>query len=408
MNDMLIKAEGVSKRFCRSLKKSLWYGTQDLCSEIAGRRHGGHGQLREDEFWALQDVGFELRRGECLGLIGRNGAGKTTLLRLLNGLIRPDRGRIEIRGRVGALIALGAGFNPILTGRENIHVNASVLGLSRHEIDRKLDGIIDFSEIGDFIDTPVQNYSSGMQLRLGFAVASALEPDVLLLDEVLAVGDAGFRTKCFKRIGEVLQNAAVIFVSHSEAQVSRICDSTLLLESGVAKHHGSTSDGLRLYRESQQGPAPPPRIVADASVSALELHHVPESMPWGGMLEIELAVKISRPIMLGLIFVHFSRDGEYQANAEVRLESGGAMQLGDGNHILTFSVGPVHLGRGRYQVSVSIFDASGKTTIFQALDIASVDVVGPATGGVPHLVPIAFQVRQDVASPVRTRLTLDT
>jgi len=127
MSEPLIKVEGLSKKFCRSLKRSLWYGVKDLSNELIGRRHGGNGELRPDEFWAVRDISFELRRGECLGLIGHNGAGKTTLLRMLNGLIKPDAGRIEMRGRVGALIALGAGFNPILTGRENIYTNASVL-----------------------------------------------------------------------------------------------------------------------------------------------------------------------------------------------------------------------------------------------------------------------------------------
>jgi lipopolysaccharide transport system ATP-binding protein len=165
MSDTLIKVEGVSKKFCRSLKKSLWYGMQDLGNEVIGKRHGGNGELRPDEFWAVDDVSFELKRGECLGLIGRNGAGKTTLLRMLNGLIKPDTGRIEMRGQVGALIALGAGFNPILTGRENIYVNASVLGLSKRETDAKIDNIIDFAEIGEFINMPVQSYSSGMAVR---------------------------------------------------------------------------------------------------------------------------------------------------------------------------------------------------------------------------------------------------
>ncbi len=232
MNDTLIKVEGVSKKFCRRLRNSLWYGLQDLGNELRGHRHGGNGQLRPDEFWAVKDVSFELKRGQCLGLIGRNGAGKTTLLRMLNGLIKPDQGRIEIRGRVGALIALGAGFNPILTGRENIYVNASVLGLSRREIDKKIDEIIDFAEIGDFIESAVQTYSSGMQVRLGFAVATAITPDVLLLDEVLTVGDAAFRVKCFNRMRELINNTAVIFVSHNMAQLTRIADRMLLLQSG--------------------------------------------------------------------------------------------------------------------------------------------------------------------------------
>jgi len=196
MSETLIRVENVSKKFCRSLKKSLWYGMRDLSKEVLGRRHGGDGELRPDEFWSVNDVSFELKRGECLGLIGPNGAGKSTLLKMLNGLIKPDQGRIEMRGRVGALIELGAGFNPILSGRENIYVNGSVLGLAKEEIDQKLDEIIEFSELDEFIDSPVQNYSSGMKVRLGFAVAAHMKPDILLIDEVLAVGDIGFRTKC--------------------------------------------------------------------------------------------------------------------------------------------------------------------------------------------------------------------
>ncbi|OQC55206.1 MAG: Teichoic acids export ATP-binding protein TagH [Verrucomicrobia bacterium ADurb.Bin018] len=267
-SDVLVRVEGVSKKFCLSLKKSLWYGLQDMGRELTGRRRGGvdgrrqtvdgrletrDGRLetaaeslqstvrspqsnslglRPKEFWAVNNVSFELKRGECLGLIGRNGAGKTTLLKMLNGLIKPDAGRIEMRGRVGALIALGAGFNPILTGRENIYVNGSVLGLTKKEIDAKLDEIVDFAEIDDFIDTPVQNYSSGMAVRLGFAVASSLDPDILLVDEVLAVGDLGFRYKCFQRISALMDRAAVIFVSHDMASVSRLSSRVMLLGSG--------------------------------------------------------------------------------------------------------------------------------------------------------------------------------
>jgi len=252
MSDTLIKVEGVSKKFCKSLKKSLWYGMQDLGREITGRKHGGDGELRPDEFWAVNDVSFELKRGECLGLIGGNGAGKTTLLRMLNGLIKPDRGRIEMRGRVGALIALGAGFNPVLTGRENIYVNASVLGLTRQEIDAKLDEIIDFAEIGEFIDMPVQSYSSGMSVRLGFSVATALNPDILILDEVLAVGDRRFSHKCFNRIGKIRENgAATLLVSHSEHQLERFCNGGMVLSRGALLYRGDINNALRLYRFSE-------------------------------------------------------------------------------------------------------------------------------------------------------------
>jgi lipopolysaccharide transport system ATP-binding protein len=228
MSEILVKVENVSKKFCRSLKNSLWYGMKDLTGELLGRCNG-HGDLRKDEFWAVKDVSFELSRGQCLGLIGPNGAGKSTLLKMLNGLIKPDTGRIEMHGRVGALIELGTGFNPLLTGRENIYVNAAVLGIPTIQVDKKLDSIIQFAEIDDFIDMPVQHYSSGMRVRLGFAVAAQLDPDILIIDEVLAVGDVGFRAKCFNVIDRITRDAAVILVSHSMPVVSRICSDVILM-----------------------------------------------------------------------------------------------------------------------------------------------------------------------------------
>ncbi len=249
-DEVLVKVEGVSKKFCKDLKTSLWYGVKDVFGNLKSTA-SDKVALRPKEFWALQDINFELKRGECLGLIGHNGAGKSTLLKILNGLINPDAGKVTIKGRVGALIELGAGFNPILTGRENIYNNAAVLGFTKKEIDTKLQDIIDFAELEEFIDMPVQNYSSGMKVRLGFAVAAQMEPDVLIIDEVLAVGDVGFRMKCLTRIGQLLKNTAVIFVSHAMPQVSRIANSILLLKSGAVQFQGnSVSKGIEKYYES--------------------------------------------------------------------------------------------------------------------------------------------------------------
>ncbi len=234
--EVLVKVEGLSKKFCKDLKTSLWYGVQDLASNLKGNK--AVRELREKEFWAVKDISFELRRGECLGLIGHNGAGKSTLLKILNGLINPDVGKVTIKGRVGALIELGAGFNGILTGRENIYNNGAILGFTRKEINEKVEEIIDFAEIREFIDMPVQNYSSGMKVRLGFAIAAQMEPDILLIDEVLAVGDLGFVLKCFKTIDQILPNTAIIFVSHSMPMVSRICNEVILMENGKAKFQG--------------------------------------------------------------------------------------------------------------------------------------------------------------------------
>lgn len=248
-NEVLVRVEGLSKKFCKDLRTSLWYGVKDLFSNFGGNKH--ERLLRDKEFWALQDINFELRRGECLGLIGHNGAGKSTLLKILNGLIKPDAGRAIIKGKVGALIELGAGFNPILTGRENIYNNGAVLGFTRKKIDEKIEEIIDFAGIREFIDMPVQNFSSGMKIRLGFAIAAQMEPDVLLIDEVLAVGDLGFVLKCFKTIDTILPNTAIIFVSHSMPMVSRICNQIVLLEKGCTNFQGmDVPKAIDLYYSS--------------------------------------------------------------------------------------------------------------------------------------------------------------
>ncbi|HBY08814.1 MAG TPA: ABC transporter ATP-binding protein, partial [Chloroflexi bacterium] len=224
MSDSLVIVENVSKKFCRSLRQSLWYGVKDLGSEMIGRQKNNE-TLRDNEFWAVRGVSLSVKRGETLGLIGHNGAGKTTLLRMLNGLIKPDQGRIEIKGRMQALIALGAGFNPVLSGRENIYINASVLGFSKSQIDGLYDQIVDFSGLEEFIDMPVQSYSSGMAVRLGFSVAAHLEPDILLVDEVLAVGDLAFKTKCQTRIQDLRDcGVAIILVSHNLHTISHVCN----------------------------------------------------------------------------------------------------------------------------------------------------------------------------------------
>lgn len=247
--EVLVAVENVSKKFCRDLKRSLWYGMKDLTTELRGRS-SRYSELREDEFWALKDVSLKVCRGEHLGLVGQNGAGKSTLLKLLNGLMKPDRGRIMVRGRVGALIALGAGFNPILTGRENIYINSAVLGLSKREVDKVFDDIIDFADISDFIDTPVGYYSSGMHVRLGFAVAAHTNPDVLLVDEVLAVGDEGFQGKCLNKIGNLREKGtATILVSHNMHTISTFANRVILMNNGEHEKFDNVSEAIKAYRE---------------------------------------------------------------------------------------------------------------------------------------------------------------
>lgn len=289
MSEPLVKVENVSKKFCRSLKRSLWYGVQDIGAELLGRGHSQNEQppLRPDEFWAVQDVNFELKRGDCLGLIGRNGAGKSTLLKVLAGLLKPDAGRITIHGRLGALIELGTGFNPILSGRENIYVNGPILGFSRQEIDRKFDEIVAFSEIEEFIDTPVKNYSSGMKVRLGFAVAVHLDPDVLILDEVLAVGDAGFRIKSYNKMREMMDHSAVIFVSHSMPNISRACNQVLLLERGQETFAGAdVNTGIQKYLDMFEGESPRIEHSEKAQIECLTICSPQRPAPANGQVPV--------------------------------------------------------------------------------------------------------------------------
>jgi lipopolysaccharide transport system ATP-binding protein len=247
MSSSLIKLEGVSKKFCSDLKRSLFYGVADLASELCLRQKERN-RLRKYEFWALKDISVEVRAGETLGLIGHNGAGKSTILKLLNGLLKPDTGYIEYQGRIGALIELGAGFSPILTGRENIYINGAVLGLSKKEVDQKLEQIIDFAELGDFIDTPVKNYSSGMRVRLGFSIASHMNPEILLIDEVLSVGDASFRKRCVDRLLDFKNNGgSIIFVSHNMTAVEHISDKVMLIDKGGVKDCGTPSEVIMKY-----------------------------------------------------------------------------------------------------------------------------------------------------------------
>jgi len=231
-NDVVISVEHVSKKYCKSLKRSMLYGMMDIGRNMLGRSSRPD-VLRKDEFWALDDVSFEVKKGETLGIIGPNGSGKTTLLKLLNGIFWPDKGKITIRGKVGALIELGAGFHPLLTGRENIYINAAILGMTKKEVDKKFDEIVEFADIGDFLDTPVKYYSSGMFVRLGFAIAVHADPDILLVDEVLAVGDIHFQVKCFGKMKEFKgKGKTIIIVTHDIGTILKHTDKVLLLHRG--------------------------------------------------------------------------------------------------------------------------------------------------------------------------------
>lgn len=247
VNDVIIRAEGLSKKFCRNLRRSMYYGSIDVLKSMLGLAPKAN-LLRPGEFFAVDDVSFELKRGFTLGILGVNGSGKSTLLRLLNGIYQPDKGRIEVRGRIGALIALGAGFHPLMTGRENIYLNGVILGMRRKEIDRKFEDIVNFADIGEFLDAPVKTYSSGMNVRLGFAIAIHAEPDLLLIDEVLSVGDVNFQKKCFDRILDMVRDGtSIIFVSHSISAIERLCTKCLLMKHGRTLFYGNAREAVQKY-----------------------------------------------------------------------------------------------------------------------------------------------------------------
>jgi lipopolysaccharide transport system ATP-binding protein len=353
----LISAHGVSKKFCRTLRRSMWYGVQDTMADLVGRH--GTAALRPGEFLALDNVSLDVQRGECIGLVGRNGAGKTTLLKMINGLLKPDAGRIEIRGRVGALISLGAGFNPILTGRENVYINGSVLGLSKDELEAKFDSIVDFADIGEFIDSPVQSYSSGMQVRLGFAIATALEPDVLLIDEVLAVGDADFRARCFARIGELLSRSAVVVVSHQAENLKRVCNRAVFLKSGRVMRVGSVDEILHIYNEETDSRYSEPSLHKSDRVNSASMFLETSEICRGACLTFKLYTNVTQPVDCELAMLNVVDAGKSVA-AQVLLPD---MRL-EGSEVRTISIGPLFLPRGRYHLNMTLSSNGGKIVEF--------------------------------------------
>lgn len=220
-------------------------------SDQAGIEHSR--MINDHEFWALHDLNFEIPQGEVVGLIGANGSGKSTLLKILSKITEPSEGSVRVRGKVASLLEVGTGFHPELTGRENVYVNGAILGMTRREVDKKFDEIVNFAGVADFVDTPIKRYSSGMTVRLGFAVAAHLDPDILIVDEVLAVGDLRFQNRCINQMKKIAQSGkTVLFVSHQMATVENLCKSAFLLNEGEIIYSGKTSDVINKYREEME------------------------------------------------------------------------------------------------------------------------------------------------------------
>ena len=403
MNEAILTATDVSVKFCRDLKRSLRYGLGDMAGELVGRSAAA--ALRPQEFWAVRDITFELRRGECLGLIGPNGSGKSTLLKALNGLIKLDGGTVRSRGRVAALIELGTGFRPILTGRENVYINAAILGLSKRQTTDLFDSIIAFSEIGEAIDAPVQTYSSGMALRLAFAVAIHLDVDILLLDEVFAVGDIGFRAKCFQAMQQMLRRSAVIFVSHSMQHITRMANSLLVLDRGQAAYYGTdVRRGIEQYYRlfgpmgnSGDGSG----IISDIALSSPRGRYRDDGLltiGYGEPLLLEAAVRLSaanEKLTLGVLF--YDTDGSWIAESHSEPFAAPTPAA----RRIAVAIASIVFNPGRYYLSLIVREVGTERIVALENNLGEIEVAGSDYGFTPVRLSGEFTFSDRVSNAVR-------
>jgi len=362
--------------------------------ETALRRRRTH----STELWAVRDIDLEVAPGEAIGIIGQNGSGKSTLLKLLAGIIPPHRGTVEIAGTVASMLELGAGFHPDFTGRENVYMNASIHGLSEGDVDDRLDDIVSFAEIDEFIDMPVRTYSSGMSMRLAFSISSYVQPQVLLLDEVLAVGDEAFQRKCFGRIFEFRRNGGtLVFVSHDPGAVERVCDRAVLLVDGRVVDDGSTADVLATYHRRLAGdgkaadaarddPEDDPRIWGNREVTIRSARLIGNDGPTdrfvsGEPFTIEMEVEARHPVRTPIFGISVnSVDGPLLYGTNTRLDALDIPGIESGA-VVRFTVPslPLHDGRFTVQLAVVSFDES---VVYHWLDRWLEFSVFPAVTGI--------------------------
>jgi lipopolysaccharide transport system ATP-binding protein len=397
-----IRTTNLCKQFRLGQSQAAAYNTlREAVSGVAGRSWQrfwarGAGQAhasnnRPDTFWALHDVSFDIPPGEVVGVIGGNGAGKSTLLKILSRVTEPTHGRVEIRGRVGSLLEVGTGFHNELTGRENIFLSGAILGMSRREIARNFDAIVAFAEVEQFLDTPVKRYSSGMYVRLAFAVAAHLEPEVLIVDEVLAVGDAQFQKKCLGKMEDVSRGGrTVLFVSHNMNVIQRLCNRALLMEKGRLSGYGATDAMVARYLASGSGTlAPrqrlsldeasrsgsgPARFVAVSHDSGNPLaaqHAYPD-----GPLDIHLVIASDQPREVASLAINFcDRLGTKLVNADT-ISLGRSVALRQGLNEITVHLEQLHLNPGVYVLGLWL--AHGRTVFDFVQSAASIEVVDVA------------------------------
>ena len=358
MSDVALRVEHVYKKF---RKGEVFNSLRDLIPALTGkmfRQQDLNGSDRR-EFWALQDISFELKRGEAFGIIGSNGAGKSTMLKLLSHVMKPTSGSIYVSGRVSAMIELAAGFHQDLTGRENTYLYGTILGMTRREIAAKFDEIVDFSGLAEFIDTPVKRYSSGMYARLGFAVASNVNPDVLLVDEVLSVGDALFRRKCVDHMRKIIQNGAtVLFISHNLKTVADFCPHALLLDHGRTVTMGLTPEVITHYmtRLRQNLAVDQDRPVVISKVTVRDAAGPCHRFQSGQKAWIDIEVSANEPLSKLAVVIYLRDQNQYTlfVTSTDRL-GGGSVALNPGEILrCTFEV-ELNLGPGVYYVSVNLY-----------------------------------------------------
>jgi ABC-2 type transport system ATP-binding protein len=386
----IVRVENVSKRFIIRKDKSI---KERLTNFGRGARH------RED-FWALQNIDLEIEAGSTIGLIGPNGSGKSTLLKTIGGIIRPTTGRVSRRGQLAALLELGAGFHPDLTGRENVYLNASILGLSRDETDEHFDDIVEFSGIGEFIDTQVKFYSSGMYVRLAFAVAINVNPDILLVDEVLAVGDEAFQKKCLAKIRAFQEEGrTIILVTHTLSQITDLCTRAVVLAKGHVVFDGDPEDAVSILRsgfatipEAKKAPDQDTERAKVTAVRVLDTDGRPQtSFTPGSSLIIEADVSASTPIDAWAVGLHIDNPlGQLIVGATTgSLKADPAGPL-DGSQTVRFTLANTAIGPGDYGVTIAVM-GSRRQEIARASREAEFRVLGDGAVWGPVTTAVAFE-----------------